>query len=97
MLFAVIAIDKPGAFGTRKATREAHHAWLKGLGSKIKLGGPFLDSSQAIMNGSLLIIEAENDAVARALAAEDPYAKAGVFQSVEIKPWRWVVNPPAGD
>lgn len=97
MLFAVIAIDKPGAFGTRKATREAHHAWLKGLGSKIKLGGPFLDSSQAIMNGSLLIVEAENEAVARALAAEDPYAKAGVFQSVEIRPWRWVVNPPAGD
>jgi uncharacterized protein len=94
MLFVVIANDKPGTFGTRKATREAHLAWLKGLGPKIKIAGPFLDSSQSIMNGSLLIIEAENEAVARALAAEDPYARAGVFQRVEIKPWRWVVNPP---
>jgi hypothetical protein len=95
MLFAVIATDKPGAFGTRKVTREAHLAWLKRLGPRVKLGGPFLDPSQAIMNGSLLIIEAENEAVAKALASEDPYARAGVFQRVDIRPWRWVVNPPA--
>lgn len=95
MLFAIIAIDKPGAFDTRKATREAHLAWLKTLGSQVKLGGPFLDSSQSIMNGSLFIIESENEAMAKALAAGDPYAKAGLFQQVEIRPWRWVVNSPA--
>jgi len=96
MLFAVISLDRPGAFETRKATRDAHLAWLKGLDSKVKLGGPFLDPNQEIMTGSLLIIEAEDEAAAKALAAEDPYAKAGLFQSVEIRPWRWVVNPPAG-
>jgi uncharacterized protein len=46
------------------------------------------------MIGSMLIVEAENEAEARALLAEDPYAKAGLFQNVEVLPWRWVVNPP---
>ncbi|TJX41862.1 MAG: hypothetical protein E5W21_24815, partial [Mesorhizobium sp.] len=32
---------------------------------------------------------------AQALSAADPYAKAGLFESVEIRPWNWVFNKPA--
>ena len=31
---------------------------------------------------------------AKALAAQDPYAKAGLFETVEIKPYNWVFNNP---
>ncbi len=34
-------------------------------------------------------------AAARALSAADPYAKAGLFESVEIRPWNWTFNKPA--
>jgi uncharacterized protein len=61
---------------------------------RIKIGGPLLAPDGERMIGSMLIVEAENEAEARALLAEDPYAKAGLFQSVELLPWRWVVNPP---
>ena len=41
------------------------------------------------------MIEAADKAAAAAIAADDPYAKAGLFDSVEIRPWNWVFNKPA--
>ncbi|TIN51131.1 MAG: hypothetical protein E5X95_05360, partial [Mesorhizobium sp.] len=46
-------------------------------------------------DGSLVMIEAPDMAGAQALAAADPYAKAGLFESVEIRPWNWVFQKPA--
>jgi uncharacterized protein YciI len=40
------------------------------------------------MAGSLMIIEAANLADAEAFSAADPYRQAGLFQRVEIRPWR---------
>lgn len=95
MLYAVIAKDKDGGFELRKATRDTHLVFLKGLGDKVKVGGPFLNTEAQTMDGSLLIIEAGSQAEAEAMMAEDPYAKAGLFTSVEIRPWKWTVNAPA--
>lgn len=44
------------------------------------------------MCGSLLIMEAESRAEVEAWAAADPYAKAGLFQSVEIRAWKRVIG-----
>ena len=46
------------------------------------------------MTGSLLVIEADDIAAARAFAAADPYAKAGLFASVDIRPWKWIFGNP---
>jgi uncharacterized protein YciI len=35
-----------------------------------------------------VIVEAETLAEAQAIADGDPFSKAGVFESVEVKPWR---------
>lgn len=94
MLFAVIAKDKPGQIEVRKANREAHLAFLEALGDKVKLGGPLLDTSGESMTGSLLIIEAASVADATSIMSTDPYARAGLFQSIEIRPWKWVVKAP---
>ena len=40
------------------------------------------------MLGSLLVIDAADAAAARAFADGDPFAKAGLFQSVSITRWR---------
>ncbi|TIU11566.1 MAG: hypothetical protein E5W44_10355, partial [Mesorhizobium sp.] len=56
--------------------------------------GPFLDAAGK-PDGSLVMIEAPDMAGAQALAAADPYAKAGLFESVEIRPWNWVFQKPA--
>jgi hypothetical protein len=85
-LFALICIDKPGALPVRLATREAHFAYLRERGV-LRLGGPFLDEA-GDMAGSLMIVEVDDLAAAEAFSAEDPYAKAGLFERVEIRPWR---------
>ena len=43
----------------------------------------------------LVVVEAPDVATAEAIAAADPYAKAGLFESVEVRPWNWVFNKPA--
>jgi uncharacterized protein len=90
-LFAAICLDKPNHVELRLATREAHLAFLAGHAAQVKLGGPFLDSAEKPV-GSLLIVEAADAAAAQALLAEDPYAKAGLFASVEVKPFKRVVG-----
>mgnify|MGYP001767268319 FL=1 len=94
MLFAAMCHDKPDHLAVRLATREAHVAWLKSLAPRVRIAGPFLDDTGEIMQGSIVVIEAESLAEAKAVFAADPYAAAGLFATVEIRPWRWVVGAP---
>jgi uncharacterized protein YciI len=89
MLFAVICNDKPGHLEVRLANRPAHVAYLKETGAV--LAGPFLDEAGE-MCGSLVVVEAEDRAAAEAWAEAEPYAKAGLFDSVVIRPWKRVVG-----
>ena len=41
-----------------------------------------------------MILEAANKEEAQKIAANDPYDRAGLFQSVEIRPWAWLINNP---
>jgi uncharacterized protein YciI len=91
-LYVIICIDKPDSLDTRMATREAHLAYAKANDyAHIRVGGPFL-SENGIMNGSLLIVEAEDDAKADAFVKNDPYGKAGLFERVEVRPWKATVG-----
>jgi uncharacterized protein YciI len=90
MLYAIICLDKPCALDIRKANREAHLAHIKGSNGAIVQAGPFLDAN-GDMCGSLLIYDGD-EAGARAWAAADPYAAAGLFESVAIRPWKKVVG-----
>ena len=96
MLFAFICKDKPGKLQVRMDTRPAHVAHLEALNAdrKLAFAGPFLDA-EGKPNGSLVVVEAPDVATAEAIAAADPYAKAGLFESVEVRPWNWVFNKPA--
>lgn len=93
MLYALICTDKPGALQLRLDNRPAHLAFLEALGSAMKAAGPFVDDDGK-PSGSLVIIEAESREAAQAIAVRDPYALAGLFASVEIKPWKWLIKNP---
>jgi uncharacterized protein YciI len=89
MLFALICTDKPDHLEVRTGTRPDHNA--KGA---LKFAGPFI-GDDGKPSGTLAVIEAEDRKAAEAIAASDPYAKAGLFAQVEIRAWNWVVNNPA--
>jgi uncharacterized protein YciI len=95
-LFAIICTDKKKeGLELRKANRPDHLAWLDGLGRTVVAAGPFTDE-EGNPSGSLVIIEACSLDAAKDIAAQDPYGKAGVFESVEIRPWKWLINKPEG-
>ncbi len=93
MLFAINCKDKEGALDVRMANRADHLRFIEELGDQVKAGGPFTDDNGE-MNGSMIIIEANNRQDIEAIAARDPYAKAGLFQSVEITAWKWLIKNP---
>jgi len=93
MLFAAICMDKPDFFQVRARVRADHLAFVQSNAGRVKIGGPFLDD-KGRMNGSLLIVEASDEADARRLLEGDPYAKAGLFERVELRAWRWTIGAP---
>ena len=90
MLFVIRAIDKENSLDLRMKTRAAHFDYALGTGA-VRLGGPFLDE-KGDMVGSLIIIEATDVNAARVWAANDPYAKAGLFAESEVRPWKATGN-----
>jgi len=88
-LFALICTDKADHEALRKANREAHLAYLDTSGVTL-MAGPFLEGGA--MTGSLVVIEAADKAAAQEWAANDPYAKAGLFAKVRIEEWKKVIG-----
>ena len=91
-LFLLLCTDVDGAGSLRAATRETHLAYLAAHADAVKLGGPWLDDADGAPRGSMLVVEARDLAGARAFAASDPYALAGLFDDVQVRPWRLVVG-----
>jgi uncharacterized protein YciI len=86
-LFVLDCRDKPNSLDVRMAAREAHLAYVRPRLDVLKLGGPFLDE-KGDMAGSLMIIDVADLAAAQAFSANDPYTKAGLWDRVEITPFR---------
>ena len=94
MLYALICTDKPGSLAARKENRPAHLANLKSLGEALVFAGPFTEPDGQTMNGSLIVIEAPSLGAAQEMSTADPFSKLGIFASVDIRPWLWVINKP---
>ncbi|MCT4558778.1 MAG: YciI family protein [Pelagimonas sp.] len=90
MLIALMARDKPGALQTRLDNRDAHLAYIKDTGV-VAQAGPLLDDAGE-MCGSLVILDVEDMAAAQAWADNDPYAAAGLFESVSLTAWKRVIG-----
>jgi len=90
MRFAIITRDKPGALQIRLDTRDAHLAYIEETGV-VEMAGPFLDAD-GTMTGSLIVLDAADRATAEAWAANDPYAKADLFEKVRIEQWKKVIG-----
>ncbi len=90
MRVALICKDKPGHLPVRVENRSAHLAHIQTSGV-VEMAGPFLDGDGQ-MCGSLVILEVADLSAARDWADNDPYAKAGLFESVQIQEWKKVIG-----
>ena len=95
MLFVLHCLDKSNAHELRTTNRPAHLEFARAQTS-IKMAGPLLSNSGLAadtgdMVGSMFVIEAADLNAARAFNAADPYTKAGLWASVAINPFRWLL------
>jgi uncharacterized protein YciI len=88
MPYIIIARDKPGSSALRAATRPEHLAYLKQHLPKLLAAGALLDDDAKGGDGSVLIYDTEDRAEAERFARDDPFAKAGLFATTEIRRWR---------
>jgi uncharacterized protein YciI len=56
------------------------------------MAGPLLADDGETMIGSLFVIEAEDAAAVERFRAADPYVRAGLFDRVEVHPFRWLLG-----
>lgn len=94
-LFLINARDKAGSLEVRLANREAHLAYAKEAGDRIKVAGPIMNEAGE-MAGSTLIMAFDSLEEAQLWAANDPYAKAGLFETVEVTAFKWLLGDGKG-
>ncbi len=97
MLYTIIGQDIPNSHEKRLAARPAHVARLQALQreGRLLLAGPFpaVDSAEpgaAGFTGSLIVAEFPTLLEAQSWAKADPYLATGVYEQVQVKPFKKV-------
>ena len=98
MLYAIISQDVENSLEKRLSVRPAHVERLQLLKEqgRLILAGPHpaIDNNEpgpAGFTGSLIVAEFESLEMAQSWAEKDPYIKAGVYDSVIVKPFKKVL------
>ena len=98
MLYAIISNDVEGSLEKRLLARPAHLQRLEALrdAGRLVLAGPHPaldtpDPGEAGFSGSLVVAEFSSLKEAQTWADGDPYADAGVYQQVVVKPFKKVL------
>jgi len=98
MLYAIISQDIENSLEKRLSVRPAHVERLQELKEqgRLILAGPHPaidnnDPGPAGFTGSLIVAEFDSLEAAQTWADEDPYIKAGVYDSVIVKPFKKVL------
>ena len=98
MWYLIQGVDRADSLAARLAARPAHIARLNAVrddGRLLLAGpGPAIDAEDpgpAGFSGSLVVAEFEALADARAWAEADPYVAAGVYERVDVRPFKKVL------
>ncbi len=98
MWYAIISQDIKDSLAKRLEARDAHLARLKALAEegRVLIAGPHPaidseDPGEAGFTGSLVVLDFPSLADAQTWADQDPYIKAGVYESVVVKPFKRVL------
>ena len=87
MNFMILCFDKPNVGELRQKTRVTHLEYLKEHGRILHMGGPF-ENDQGGIVGTFFLINVADRAAAEAFTDNEPFHKAGVFESVLVRRWR---------
>ncbi len=92
MRFVVHCLDKPGALPLRLANYEAHKSYLAAGNVATVVSGPLLADDGETMIGSMFIFEAATKEDVVVFNSGDPFAKTGIWATVNIHPFQMRVD-----
>ncbi|CAA7616807.1 conserved hypothetical protein [Magnetospirillum sp. LM-5] len=90
-MYVVHCQDKPGGLQLRLDNRANHLEYLKAHPDKVVMAGPVQTEDRTGMVGSVLVLDFATRAELDTFLAGDPYAKAGLFETVTVLPYKKVL------
>ncbi len=87
-IFVFTCRDKPGSAALRQRIRVVHIEYMIAALDSTVFGGPLRDDADTQTLGSIFALRLPDRAAAEAFIRDEPYNKAGLFESVQIELWR---------
>jgi uncharacterized protein len=93
--FLIIGHGKPGLTAARDELRDEHCRYIAagGLGDRLIASGPLLSDDGSEWLGTAMLAELPDRASAEAILAHGPYARAGLYDSIEVHGWQFGGRP----
>ena len=88
MPYAIITKDKPNSLALREQVRAEHLDYLTRHQAKLLAAGAQTDDAGTGGYGGVIIVDTEDRAEAEAFIHGDPFAKAGLFDMIQVTRWR---------
>ena len=87
MHFIVYCLDHPGMVERRLENYDAHKAYLQTAPVKTLISGPLTKADGQTMIGSFFLYEADSIEEIEKFVEGDPFNKAKIWDSVDIRPF----------
>ena len=87
MHFTVYCLDHPDMVERRLENYDAHKAYLQTAPVKTLISGPLTKPDGQTMIGSFFLYEADDIGAIEKFVEADPFNKAGIWNTVDIRPF----------
>ena len=88
MPYAVITKDKPNSLDLRNQVRGVHLEFLDANQDRLLAAGAMIDDDGTGGHGGVIIVDTDDRQEAEDFIANDPFTKAGLFESITVVRWR---------
>lgn len=90
MPYVIQTRDKPDRAHLRTEHRPEHLEFLDANKHRLLAAGAVIDDDGSGGHGGVIILDTDDRAEAEQFIADDPFTKAGLFESVVVTRWRKV-------
>lgn len=88
MPYVIITRDKPNSLNLRNQARAEHLEFLDSNKHRLLAAGAMIDDDGSGGHGGVIIVDTDDRKEAEDFIANDPFTKAGLFESVTVTRWR---------
>jgi uncharacterized protein YciI len=88
MPYIIQFLDKPDSGHVRAERRPQHLEYLDANKDKLLAAGSLLDDDGSGGHGGIIIVDTDDRGEAERFIANDPYSRAGLFETVTVTRWR---------